>query len=71
MPQCKCFRIARSYRGNSAQHEINDVLVNIDSSVEEIKHIKTVEFSLQNISESIIRHIQIDSVDICLLYTSS
>ena len=64
MPQCKCFRIARSYRGNSAQHEINDVLVNIDSSVEEIKHIKTVEFSLQNISESIIRHIQIDSVDI-------
>ena len=32
--------------------------------IQKIKYIKTVEFSLQNISESIIRHIQVDSVDI-------
>ena len=64
MPQRKHFRMARSYYDNSVQHEINNVLVNIDSSVEEIKHIKTIEFSLKNISESIIRHIHVDSVDI-------
>lgn len=63
-PQTKQFRILRSYYGDSVQHEINEIRVNIDSSVEKIKYIKTVEFSLQNISESIIRHIQVDSVDI-------
>ena len=63
-PQTKQFRILRSYYRDSVQHEINEIRVNIDSSVEKIKYIKTVEFSLQNISESIIRHIQVDSVDI-------
>ena len=63
-PQAKQFRVLRSYYGDSVQHEINEIQVNIDSSVEEIKYIKTVESSLQNISESIIRHIQVDRVDI-------
>lgn len=63
-PQAKQFRVLRSYYGDSVQHEINEIQVNIDSSVEEIKYIKTVEFSLQNISESIIRHIQVDRVNI-------
>ena len=64
VPQSKQFRIIRSYYGDSAQHETSEIRVNIDSLVEEIKYIKTIEFSLQNISESIIRHIQVDSVDI-------
>ena len=64
VPQSKQFRIIRSYYGDSVQHETSEIRVNIDSSVEEIKYIKTVEFSLQNISESIIRHIQVDGVDI-------
>ncbi|MDW2997748.1 hypothetical protein R8C30_07440 [Faecalibacterium prausnitzii] len=64
MPQSKQFRIIRSYYGDSVQHETSEIRVNIDSLVEEIKYIKTIEFSLQNISESIIRHIQVDSVDI-------
>lgn len=64
VPQSKQFRIIRSYYGDSVQHETSEIRVNIDSLVEEIKYIKTIEFSLQNISESIIRHIQVDSVDI-------
>ena len=63
VPQSKQFRIIRSYYGDSVQHETSEIRVNIDSLVEEIKYIKTIEFSLQNISESIIRHIQVDSVD--------
>lgn len=47
-PQAKQFRILRSYYGDSVQHEINEIRVNIDSSVEKIKYIKTVEFSKQN-----------------------
>ena len=50
VPQSKQFRIIRSYYGDSVQHETSEIRVNIDS--------------LQNISESIIRHIQVDSVDI-------
>lgn len=56
VPQSKQFRIIRSYYGDSVQHETSEIRVNIDSLVEEIKYIKTIEFSLQNISESIIRH---------------
>ena len=64
VPQCKQFKIIRSYYRDSVQHETSEILVNVDSSVKEIKYIKTVEFSLQNISESIIRHIQVNSVDV-------
>ena len=53
VPQSKQFRIIRSYYGDSVQHETSEIRVNIDSLVEEIKYIKTIEFSLQNISESI------------------
>ena len=66
-PSCKptmLHRGALSYYGDSVQHEISEIRVNIASLVEDIKYIKTIEFSLQNISESIIRHIQVDSVDI-------
>ena len=65
VPQSKQFRIIRSYYGDSVQHETSEIRVNIDSLVEEIKYIKINRiFPCKSISESIIRHIQVDSVDI-------
>lgn len=45
VPQSKQFRIIRSYYGDSVQHETSEIRVNIDSLVEEIKYIKTIEFT--------------------------
>ncbi len=51
VPQSKQFRIIGLIMEIPHDIETSEIRVNIDSLVEEIKYIKTIEFSLQNISE--------------------
>lgn len=65
LPRANKFTRYISYNSASPEKSINRICVNIDVEEGIPAYVKTLTFSIRNISESVIRHICVDDIAIC------